>query len=130
MKVELTIPDEMGEFYAHEGQARNQTLAAVMVDRLERAKDLHPLGRYVIVTGKTREALETQLGGGHLLNAEDLLGKVTRIAKIQFGHHQILLTAGQMEELTHRAGKRGKSVEFLIEEIWKKLQAEFFTYVK
>lgn len=128
MKVTLTLPDDLAADYTEEATERGWKIEDVLTERLLRASELDPRHRYVIVVGRVRDQLEKRLGGGHLMDANDLYRKVDRLAKIRFGQHEIILSAGQMEEMVFRSNKIGKSIDQMLDEMWAKISQEFFTY--
>lgn len=130
MIISVQLNDDLAATYQEEATERDLTLGQVLVDRLNRAGQLDPRDRYVILCGNTRDRMEQTLGGGHIQSAEDLLLKVGRLARIKFGDHAIPMTAGQAEELAHRAHKRGVPVSRLIEEIWTRMAPDFFNNVR
>lgn len=129
MKVTLTLPDDLAADYQTEADSRHLDLETVLVGRLKSADELDPRQRYLIIVGRVRDQLEAKLGGGHLQNANDLFRKVDRLAKIKFGEHEIVLTAGQLEELVWRSEKIGKSIDRMLAEMWQRISQEFFSNV-
>lgn len=129
MIARIQIPDEIAEEYQTEALARNITLDQLLSERLVKALPLDPRGRYIILEGRNRERLEERLGQMPVLNAEDLLAKVSRLARIKFGDHEIMLTAGQLEEIAWRAHKRDKPVEVILQETYDAFAKDFFTLV-
>ncbi|HET9255391.1 MAG TPA: hypothetical protein VFO16_09345 [Pseudonocardiaceae bacterium] len=129
MIVTVKIDDDIGLTYQEEAGERHLDLQTVLADRLHRAGDLDPRARYLIVTGRTREQLETRLGGMPVVDAQDLLSKVTRMARIGIGDCELTLTPGQLEELTRLAHKQSKTVSRMLSEMWATFTSEFFTRI-
>lgn len=126
MKITLILDDDLADDYQHEAAERTLSLAEVLADRLARAPGLDPRSRYIILEGRTRERLEAILGGLPLSDAETLLQRTSRLARVHFGDHTLALTPGQMEEIAHMAGKQGKSVEAVVQAAWAKFCEDFF----
>ena len=126
MRITLTIPDDLAEVYAEEGIARKMEIEPVLVERLLKAVPLDPRARPLIISGRTREAIEEKLGGGHVQGEVDLLQKIRRLANIRFGDHELKLSAGQMEEMVWRAGKQGRSIEGTLKPAWHYWYGKFF----
>lgn len=130
MKITLSIDDELWDIYREESIARKMNPGDVIRERLAKAVALDPRDRGIIISGgRTMQILEEKLGGGHLKSAEDLLNKVTNLAGIRFGLHEFVISPGQFRELTFRAQKTGKTIEQLVESIYKRMQATFWEYV-
>ena len=70
--------------------------------------------------------IEETTGIGSTRNPDELLKAIQRLAKISIGHVQIIFTPGQLEELLHRASKRGYSVQQEIERIVDRIKDELF----
>lgn len=86
--------------------------------------------RALVVAGADLVALETRLGGGQIATGGDLVGKVERLARIEFGGHEIRLSVAELEEVKWRAGKQGKSVAQIVENVWKSMSEQFFSYAQ
>ncbi len=130
MKITLSLADDLYDTYALEARARRIEVDSVLCERLKLAVGLDPRDRGLVITGGPILAqLEQLLGTGHLQSPEDLLAKVRRLAVIRFGEHEFRITAGQYQELAHRATKTGKTIPQLIDAIYQKMQADFWQYV-
>ena len=130
MKVTFTLDDELADFLQREAASRHLALGAVLNERLTVAKPLDGRHRSIIVSdAATLHELEKLLGSGHILGEFDLLSKVRRLASIEFGAHRFELTAGQLEELKFRAGKTGRTVEQLVEDLYRRMSQDLFRTV-
>jgi hypothetical protein len=130
MKVTLTLDDEIAEYYQKEAVSRRVAVGVVINERLALARPLNPRHRSIVVGDPDIiHRLERALGGGHLLGERDLLSKVERLARIDFGPHTFQITPGQFEELKFRAGKTGRSVEQLVADMYTKMSEDFFRAV-
>lgn len=125
----VTIPDDLFDFYETEAIESQQPIESVIEYRLRHGQALAPSGRFVILSGAELTAIEARLGGGHVMSAKDLVTKVARLGSIQFGHHEIRMTPGQMEEIAFRARKQGKTIAQVVQAVWMRLQDEFFRHV-
>jgi hypothetical protein len=130
MKAELRLDDDLYDAYKLESHSRRVPLGDILRERLALALPLDPRRRGLIVATPTVLAdLEACLGGGHLLSEADLLEKVQRLARIKFGDYAFPITPGQFAELEFRATKTGRTVPQLVEAIYRKVSADFFSYV-
>lgn len=125
----ITLPDDLYDRYETEAIETGHPIERILEYRLRHGLDVSPAGRFLVVANGALEALEKKLGGGNLLSAGDLVKKVDRLAKIEFGHHEIPLTIGQMEEIAWRARKQGKTVGEVIAGMWARISTEFFRFV-
>ena len=128
MKITLHVTDELGDQLASQATIVGQTTEAYAAQQLARWITVEPRDRVLVLKGAPLQALETQLGG-YLTTPDRLVDKVRALAGLQIGAHQIEFTPGQWEEIRHRAQKRGITVAEEIQQIWRKLQSEFFQYV-
>jgi len=126
MKVTLVLDDDLADSYAEEATERNLSLTQVLVDRLNRAGELDPRDRYLIVAGRSREQIEALTGGLPLSDVADLTERIRRLASIRFGAHDFHLTPGQMQEVTRLAGRQSKSTARYLQEVWETFTSEFF----
>lgn len=91
---------------------------------------LFPLGgRVVVLSGDPLDNLEGLLGGGSVLNGEDLQKKVERLAGISFGHVRLPFSPGQLEEIATRAERNSLTPEQMIERTARKMYELFFTHL-
>lgn len=88
-----------------------------------------PVGRYLVVTGEVLETLETILGGGSLLNQQDVLKKVTRLAGVSFQHVRLPFSPNQLEALAEKAARNGLTVQQLVERTAPRMYEQFFDLV-
>lgn len=129
MKANLLSDDDLFEIYQDEAKQRGMEVGDVLRERLKLAVSLDPRGRFLIISdGGTMSQLEAILGLGHLRSAEDLLQKVAKLARIRFGDHTFELSAGQYQELVHRASKNGVTIAVYVQNIFRKMQIDFFKY--
>jgi hypothetical protein len=83
-------------------------------------------GRYAVLSQKELQQLEDLLGGGSILNGDDLLKKVQRLAGITYGHIRLQFSPGQLEDLKRKADRQGKTVEQLVEQMAPRIHEQFF----
>jgi hypothetical protein len=89
-----------------------------------------PTGARTLLLGPTElEALEARLGGGSVLNGQDLVQKVERLAGISYGHISLPFTPGMLEEVVRRADRLSLTPEQLIERTAMKIYELFFTHL-
>lgn len=144
MDITLRVDDDLFAIFKAEALERKMTPGAVIRERLGRAVALDPRERGVVLSGgRTLHLIEQHLGGGDLKGAEDLLEKVRKLASVRlkspdlgdtsggepFGDRYFQLTTGQLQELVHRSAKTGRTLDQLVEEIWRRVGEDFFRYV-
>lgn len=129
LRVHVT-PDTLEQLQARaEAQRRALELSAAML--LRDALRLLPVqGRAVVVSGEILERLESILGGGSLLNAEDLRQKVERLAGVSFLHCRLPFTPNQLEALAEKAARNSLSVEELVNRTAPRMYEQFFDLVE
>ncbi|MGH7418837.1 MAG: hypothetical protein ACREKB_13785 [Candidatus Rokuibacteriota bacterium] len=90
---------------------------------------LPPSGRVVCVGGEGLQTLEAILGGGSILNQDDLLKKVERLAGISFLHCRLPFTPNQLEALAEKAARNSLTVEQLVERTAPRIYEHFFDLI-
>jgi len=80
----------------------------------------------LVLSQRDREAIEATTGIGTTRSAADLLAGVRRLARIQIGEVVIPFTPGQIEELAHRAEKRGQTLRQAMQAVVDRIQDEIF----
>lgn len=70
--------------------------------------------------------IEEITGVGTTRSADELYRAIDRLARIAIGDVRIPFTPGQIEEIKHRAGKRGLTVKQEIERIVDRIKDELF----
>lgn len=70
--------------------------------------------------------IEETTGIGTTRSAAELEKAIARLAAIQIGTIQIKFTPGQLEEIAHRAAKRGYTVEQELNRIVERIKDEIF----
>lgn len=86
-------------------------------------------GRHLVLDHPELDRLAKTLGGGDVLNGEDLCLKVERLAGISFHNIRLEFTPGQLEEIAWRANRLGLTPEELAARIVKKMEELFFTHM-
>lgn len=83
-------------------------------------------GKTLLLRGPELEALEQRLGGLPILNAQDLVAKVDRLAGISFEHLTLPFSLNQLELIAEKAERQGKTVEQLLAEMAPRVFEQFF----
>jgi hypothetical protein len=72
------------------------------------------------------DQIATALGLGSRPTAASILTAVERLAALHIGDIRIPFTPGQLAELQHRAGKRGRTVEAEMRAVVARVEEELF----
>lgn len=129
MNTNLRVPvdDQTLERLQAIGDFMRRQIEDVAGLRLKAATSLLPdAGRVVVISSHVLEGLEQILGGGSILNQEDLLKKVERLAGISFHHVRLPFTPNMLEELRDKAARQGLTAEQLIERTAPRVYEQFF----
>lgn len=86
-------------------------------------------GRVVTLSGDTLTVVETILGGGSILNQEDLLAKVERLAGVSFEHCRLPFSPSQLEALQEKATRQGLTVQQIVERTAPRIYEQFFDLI-
>lgn len=129
MRVTMIVDDATVDWMVQEAETLNRPVAEVMAEHLHRTAQIPLSERKLTLGASALTALEDTLKGGHVQSGVDLVEKVNRLARIGLGDHALRLTAGQLEELAHRAKRQDISLETLIDRIWETFCEQFFMVV-
>lgn len=80
----------------------------------------------LLLTVYDRVLIETAVGVGATQTGATLISAVQRLARIRIGDVTIPFTPGQMEELKHRAEKRGQTVQQAVQAVVDRIKDEIF----
>lgn len=78
------------------------------------------------LSGREARRLEDRLGPGTTASGEKLLAAVERLARIGVGEIELPFTPGQLEEMKHRADRRGRTLKDEFKLIVSRLADELF----
>lgn len=78
------------------------------------------------VSGEVRRLIEDRLGVGSTADEISLLGAIERVAKLQIGTIEIVLSPGQWEEIHARAAKNGRAVDAELQQVVRRIEDELF----
>jgi hypothetical protein len=73
-----------------------------------------------------RHRIEATTGIGSTLTPTDLAAAIERLAAIAIGTVHVDFTPGQLEEIAHRATKRGRTVEAELRAVVDRIKDEIF----
>lgn len=130
-KLTLTLPDTtLDQVDARAAFARKPP-EIVGAQLLQAALAFMPEGggRLVVVSGPILLQLEEILGGGSLLNGDDLAKKVARLAGVSFQHVRLPFTPNQLELLAEKAQRNGLTVQTLVERTAPRIYEQFFDLI-
>lgn len=80
----------------------------------------------LLVPQATCQQIEAITGIGTTKTPDELYNAVDRLARVSIGHVKIDFTPGQLEEIKHRARKRGLTVEQELSRIVDRIKDEIF----
>lgn len=113
---------EIGDWQISQGK---MTLAVVAAAAFPKPYEIVQEGGLTL-SAEDRTALEAIVGVGAARSGSDLVKATARLAQIAIGQVEIVFTPGQLEELAHRASKRGRSVEAEIRAVVDRIRDELF----
>lgn len=116
-------PAELRELRGLRAELR-ETLGKIdlVLNVLERT----PAGVGLSLSALDCRTLEDLVGIGTTRSAPDLLKAVERLGSIRIGDIRLPFTPGQLNEIQHRAQKRGRTVEAEMQAVVDRLQDELF----
>lgn len=82
--------------------------------------------RLLALSGPDRDRLEATTGVGSTRTAADLITAVERLASISVGTIHVEFTPGQLEEIAHRAKKRGRSIGQELRAVVDRIKEDLF----
>lgn len=134
MKVLLQIPDTVHDAYIRhaeklQGAGGSASAEDLMIQHLERYKDVPPHDRIVVVESRARQRLEDILQGGALRDSADLIQKVEHLASLQIGQIKVDFTPAQWTELKNRALRNNRTVYQIVEATVRDMEILFFDHV-
>ena len=116
---------KVGQANQYQIQQAGQTLAICTEEMLRKVYDVREDGGMRIPQEEKR-AIEDCLGIGSMNSAAALLAAVKRLAVLKIGTVEVMPTTWQWEEIQHRAGKNGRTVEQEVKWIAERLEDELF----
>jgi hypothetical protein len=128
--IRVTVDDDTLAKLQTIADDTRKDLETVAMVKLKAGVSLLPPGRVVVVSGEILEALESILGGGSLMNQQDLRKKVERLAGISFLHVRLPFTPNQLEALKEKAERNSLTMEQLVERTAPRIYEQFFDLVE
>jgi hypothetical protein len=104
----------------------NQVVTVLPAALLGPGKDYEPLLDQISLTPEQKQRLERTLGLGTTRTTPDLITAVEALATISIGTVRVEFTTGQLAEIAHRAGKRGRTVQAELEAVVDRIKGELF----
>ncbi len=105
--------------------ARGSAIVDVLNDKAYQAK-YEPIVEGLTLARATCMEIEQRTGIGTTRTVEELVKAIARLARIEIGGIAIAFTPGQLEEIKHRAGKRGLTVQQELQRIVDRIKDELF----
>lgn len=130
LDIDLSQTPELADRIMHEANRLGLSPQLIALWHLRVGLDIEQGNRAVILQGEDLTALEQRLGGGQIPTSADLVTRVERLARIEFGGHEIRLTPAELEELAWRARKNNKTVAQIVQQVWLSLNEQFFSYAQ
>jgi plasmid stability protein len=127
--VGLQLDDDLYTRLRTRAIEAGRTPEAQMALLLKIGVDLCGLDRTVVLDSAALATLEPILGGGSVLNTQDLVKKVERLAGVSFRHVRLPFTPNQLEQLQEKAARAGLTVDQLVERTANKMYEAFFGLV-
>ena len=130
----LTKPEEI---HLIDGRIVHAQPGEIRIMRGEHTVDLLPAKQFaeryeVVVSGGLQLSvadcarIEETAGLGSTQSSADLVKAIERLFTIKIGDIRIPFTPGQLAELSHRASKRGRTVEAEMKAVVDRIQDELF----
>lgn len=130
MQISVDLPESLLITVTDDANRLNCSPQTILAQYLAAGMQIQLGGRAVVLQGKALESLEHRFGHGQISSAADLVAKIEKLARIEFGSHEITLTPAELEELTWRAHKQGKTIGQLVEATWQNMNQLFFSYAQ
>lgn len=130
MKITLDLPASLWQRLYTEAADKAAPPDVLVTAHLSAGMDVDIEGRWVILQGADLLSLEQRLGGGQIPTSADLVKRIERLARIEFGGHEIRLSLAELEELAWRARKNNKTVAQMVQQVWLSLNEQFFSYAQ
>lgn len=127
MRISVDVPENVLQQIFDEAVGYDCNPEQVILNHLIAGMPITRGERYLLVRSADLVSLEDRLGLGQLSTAADLTEKVGRLARVNFGKHEIQLSQAQIEEITWRAKKAGKTIDEMLQGAWRVLQEQLFT---
>lgn len=107
------------------GSIGNQVVAVITNERFPHPYEIVAEGT-VTLSRADCEAIEAITGIGTTQTPAALVLAVSRLARIRIGEVEVPFTPGQMEELRHRAEKRGQTLQQTLQAVVDRIRDEIF----
>jgi hypothetical protein len=135
MKRQLQLPDSVDDEYV----AMAEALAAdgspgispeeVMSQTLQTFRSANPTTRILVFDAEQRARLEAALGGLPIVDPEEVISKVQRLAALEIGYLRVDFTPAQWEEMKRKAKRNGRPLEQYANEIAQGMASQWFDCV-
>lgn len=128
--LRILVADDTLPHLQARADATRQTLEDATGHLVKLAAPIFPVsGRVLVLGAEELHQLEAILGGGSVLNPQDLQKKVERLAGISFLHVRLPFTPNQLEALAEKAARQGFTVEQLVNRTAPRIYEQFFDLV-
>jgi hypothetical protein len=101
-------------------------VTVLQANQIGLGRDYEPVQDALTLSPDQKQRLEATLGFGATRTAPDLVTAVERLASISIGTIRVEFTPGQLEEIAHRAKKRGHTVQQELEAAVDRIKGEIF----
>lgn len=115
----------IARYHAH-AEAAHIPLEKLLARQLARFADTPITQRVLALTGEPLEQIDQLLGLGATATPEALLAAIRAFAGITIGDIRLAFSPAQLDEISHRAAKQGRTPQAVVEDIVAQLESNFF----
>lgn len=127
MIVQVHLPDNVAAAYKRRAKAHKITMSKVLADQLERFISVDGNDRVIVVSSRNRNRIEMILSkGGHIKDADDLVGRITALARIQIEGVDLEFNQVEKEQIARRAEKNSITLEEEVRRTVDGMKFQFF----
>lgn len=130
MIVRLEIPDILYELYLSHARGDDAKVPSLLVQQLDRFRQVNPTDRILLVGAHARAKLEEMLPHPlpQIADAKDLLQRVDALAHIEIGGVAVRFNQKDLTALAHYAEKNNLSVQEAVEYTVQRMKDSFISY--
>jgi capsular polysaccharide biosynthesis protein len=127
MVIQVHLPDNVAATYQKRAKSRKITMSKVLAEQLKRFIEVDAQDRVIVIPARTRSRIEKILSkGGHIQDAEDLVNRITSLARIQIEGVDLEFDQAEKEQIARRAEKNSIAFEEEIRRTVEGMKWQFF----